>query len=82
MRLTLLAFLVSLVSVPFPSFSQVSSGSLLGDARDEKAASVEAVLITARNNDTGFTRSASTNAFGSYRIDDLLPGAYTVTAQH
>ena len=41
-----------------------------------------AVVIVARNNDTGFTRSASTNAFGSYRIDDLLPGAYTVTAQH
>ena len=43
---------------------------------------MEAVVIVARNNDTGFTRSASTNAFGSYRIDDLLPGAYTVTAQH
>ena len=24
----------------------------------------------------------STNEFGSYRIDDLLPGANTVTAQH
>jgi hypothetical protein len=77
-------FLIFLVFLAcgIPSFSQVSSGSLLGDARDEKAASVEAVLIVARNNDTGFTRSASTNAFGSYRIDDLLPGAYTVTAQH
>ncbi len=41
-----------------------------------------AVAIAVRNNDTGFTRSASTNEFGSYRIDDLLPGAYTVTAQH
>ena len=77
-------FLVFLIFLVFqlPVFSQVSSGSLLGDARDEKAASVEAVQIVARNNDTGFTRSASTNAFGSYRIDDLLPGAYTVTAQH
>jgi Carboxypeptidase regulatory-like domain/TonB dependent receptor len=82
-----LVFLVFLVFLEFlvfpsPSFSQVSSGSLLGDAHDEKAASVEAVVIVVRNNDTGFTRSASTNAFGSYRIDDLLPGAYTVTAQH
>ncbi len=65
-----------------PAFSQVSSGSLLGDVRDEKAATVEAAVIVARNNDTGFTRSVSTNDFGSYRIDDLLPGAYTVTAQH
>src|SRR5271166_1766502 len=81
MRTSFLVFLVFLV-FRVPALSQVSSGSLLGDARDEKAASVEAVLIVARNNDTGFTRSASTNAFGSYRIDDLLPGAYTVTAQH
>ena len=65
-----------------PSFSQVSSGSLLGDARDEKAAAVPAVVIVARGIDTGFTRSTATNAFGSYRIDDLLPGAYTVIAQH
>ncbi len=81
------AFLVFFVFLKFldlgtPAFSQVSSGSLLGDVRDEKAASVEAVLIVVRNNDTGFTRSASTNTFGGYRIDDLLPGAYTVTAQH
>jgi hypothetical protein len=75
-----LAFLVFL-KFPLPALSQVSSGSLLGDAHDEKAAAVEGVLVVARNNDTGFTRSASTNAFGSYRIDDLLPGAYTVAAQ-
>ncbi len=83
----LLAFLVLLVFLvlpvfQIPAFSQVSSGSLLGDARDEKGASVGAVLVVARNNDTGFTRSAASNEFGSYRIDDLLPGAYTVTAQH
>ncbi|MBZ5611414.1 MAG: TonB-dependent receptor [Acidobacteriia bacterium] len=65
-----------------PSAAQVSSGSLLGDVRDQKKATVEAVTIVARNNETGFSRTASSNAFGSYRIDDLLPGAYTVTAQH
>jgi hypothetical protein len=78
LRLVFPVFLLSCI----PSLSQVSSGSLLGDARDEKAASVPAVLVVARNNDTGFSRSVSSNEFGSYRIDDLLPGAYTVTAQH
>ena len=63
-------------------WGQVSSGSLLGDVRDEKAASVAGVVIQARNNQTGFSRSAVSNDFGSYRIDDLLPGAYTVIAQH
>ena len=40
-------FLVFLVFLAFaiPSFSQVSSGTLLGDAHDEKAASVAAVDI-------------------------------------
>jgi hypothetical protein len=63
-------------------WAQVSSGSLLGDVRDQKSASVAGAVIQARNDSTGFSRSATTNAFGSYRIDDLLPGVYTVTAQH
>src|ERR1700693_4139128 len=63
-------------------WGQVSSGSLLGDMSDEKSASVAGVIVQARTNQTGFSRSAATNGFGSYRIDDLLPGAYTVTAQH
>lgn len=74
--------LVLLLLLPsLPSRAQVSSGSLLGDARDEKGASVPEVTVVARDNDTGFSRTATTNGFGSYRIDDLLPGAYTVTAQ-
>jgi hypothetical protein len=64
------------------AFAQVSSGSLLGDARDANAGLVSGAGIVARNNDTGFSRSVFTNEFGSYRMDDLLPGAYTVTAQH
>ena len=63
-------------------WGQISSGSLLGDVRDEKSAFVPGVVIQARNNATGYFRTVTTNAFGSYRIDDLLPGAYTVTAQH
>src|ERR1700680_934860 len=63
------------------SLASVSSGSLLGDIRDEKSSLIAGVSVVARNNGTGFTRTAATNEFGSYRIDDLLPGAYTVTAQ-
>jgi hypothetical protein len=69
------------VLLAVPCAAQVSSGSLLGDIRDEMAAAIAGVSVVARNNDTGFTRTAATHEFGSYRIDDLLPGAYTVTAQ-
>jgi hypothetical protein len=78
---SILALLVFL-ALRGPSAAQVSSGSLLGDVHDEKAASIGGVLIIARNNETGFSRSATSSALGSYRIDDLLPGVYTVTAQH
>ncbi|HEX4593707.1 MAG TPA: carboxypeptidase regulatory-like domain-containing protein [Bryobacteraceae bacterium] len=75
-------FFLMFVGVAVSGWSQISSGSLLGDVRDEKAALVAGAVVQARNNQTGYARSAATNAFGSYRIDDLLPGAYTVTAQH
>ncbi len=81
LRSTILAFLLP-VCWAISAAAQVSSGSLLGDVRDEKAGTVQSATVVVRNNDTGFTRTASSNAFGSYRIDDLLPGAYTVTAQH
>ncbi len=74
--------LISLVFFALPARAQVSSGSVLGDVRDEKGAYVAGVEIQATNTATGFSRTAATNAFGGYRIDDLLPGAYTVTAQH
>lgn len=50
MQRPLVTFLGFLLCLAFqvPAFSQVSSGSLLGDARDDKTASVEAVLIVAQ----------------------------------
>lgn len=63
-----------------PLAAQVSSGSLIGDVRDEKAAYVPGVTITARNQATGFTRATVSNSYGSYRLDELIPGNYSVTA--
>jgi len=60
--------------------AQVASATLLGEIRDESSSVAPEVTITARNNGTGFARTAITNAQGVYRIDELLPGAYTVTA--
>jgi len=79
--LSLLVFCALVLVLALPMDAQVSSGSLLGDARDEKGAIIAGVAIQATSNATGFVRGAVTNEVGSYRIDDLLPGAYTVTAQ-
>ena len=62
--------------------AQVSSGTLIGDVRDAKAQAVPGARINARSDATSFARSVETTALGGYRIDDLIPGAYTVTAGH
>ena len=61
--------------------AQVSSGSLLGVVTDPSAGTVSEVKVTAVNTATGFTRTVQTGDTGQYRIDDLIPGAYTVSAQ-
>jgi outer membrane receptor protein involved in Fe transport len=61
--------------------TQVASASLLGEVRDEQSVVLPGVKVTARDEATDMIRSALTLADGSYRIDDLLPGRYTVAAE-
>src|SRR5215469_6473171 len=58
--------------------AQVASATLLGEIQDESGALAPAVTITARQDSTGFVRTAVTNTEGAYRIDDLIPGKYTI----
>ena len=60
--------------------AQVASATLLGEVHDESGALAPAANVTARQNATGFVRTAVTGSQGAYRMDDLLPGDYTVTA--
>ncbi|MGO4883764.1 MAG: TonB-dependent receptor domain-containing protein [Bryobacteraceae bacterium] len=60
--------------------AQTASASLRGAVVDESSAVAPAATVTAREESTGFARSAVTNSEGSYAIEALLPGSYTVTA--
>ena len=62
-------------------YGQISSGSLIGDVKDETSSAVTGAVVTAENRATGFSRSATTNGAGSYRIDDLIPGIYSMRVQ-
>src|ERR1039457_1105476 len=60
---------------------QVSSGTLVGDVRDETSALVAGVEVAARHNATGSARSNDTGPIGAYQFSDLAPGRYTITAE-
>jgi hypothetical protein len=74
---------VSVVSVMFAArcWGQASSGGMIGDIVDTDAKQLANVLVRVQHGATGFSRSVVSDARGAYRIDDLLPGEYTVIAK-
>ena len=58
--------------------SQATTGNIEGRVTDANGAGVPNVAITARNQDTGLTKSAQSDAEGNYSIIFLQPGNYTV----
>src|SRR5579864_2985517 len=76
-----LLFASLLLALGSVAHAQVASSTLLGEVRDESGALVPAVTVTARNNANGFVRSSMTGQQGAYRIDELLPGDYTLSTE-
>ncbi|MBS1787174.1 MAG: TonB-dependent receptor [Acidobacteria bacterium] len=82
MKLALSLRVIALMLTVAPiTVGQVSSAALLGEVSDEASAALPGAKVTARHEATGFSRSVVTNTEGSYRIGDLLPGRYTITAE-
>jgi hypothetical protein len=61
------------------SSAQLTTASIVGTVTDTTGAVIPGATVTATNDDTQFTRSATTNAEGSYRLDFLPIGHYSVT---
>ena len=58
---------------------QTVNGNLLGSVLDQQQAAVANAQVSSRNVDTGATRTATTDASGSYRIASVPAGRYEVT---
>src|ERR1700692_294857 len=74
--LPILAVLFSCVCAPF-SGAQVSA-SLSGGITDQSGAAVSAASVTAKNTDTGVSRTVPTDQSGRYRFFALAVGPYEV----
>ena len=62
--------------------AQVStSGQIRGRVVDEAGAAVQAVVVVARNVDTGLERQTSSSERGDYVVRMLPPGSYNLTTR-
>ncbi|MGA7461327.1 MAG: carboxypeptidase regulatory-like domain-containing protein [Candidatus Korobacteraceae bacterium] len=71
---------IAVVMAPSLMAQSQVSGDLTGTITDPSGAVVPNATVTLKSDATGATRSATSNASGSYRFSLLQPGAYTVSA--
>ena len=62
--------------------AQTSFGTIVGAVTDPSQAAVPDVSITVTNTRTGVAREAKTNQVGNYQVESLIPGLYSVKAEH
>ena len=60
-------------------YAQQITGAIAGTVKDEQGALVANASVTATNVATGFTRITNTGSEGTYNIQYLPIGTYTVT---
>jgi hypothetical protein len=70
-----LLFVFSLIS-----FSQTTTAVLFGTLRDTAGGAITGATITAEDSARGIRRSAVSDRQGSYRVAELPPGVYQLTA--
>ncbi len=73
--------LAVLLSIPQPAAGQATGASLAGRVVDEQGGGLPAATVTVKSTSTGFTRSITTAADGTYRFASIPADTYTVTTQ-
>lgn len=73
-----LAVLAVLLAVPMMASAQITTATIVGTISDPSGAQVPAASVTARNVDTGLTRTVVSGEDGYYRLEFLPVGNYVV----
>ena len=69
------------MSLNIEVIAQATNASLTGTVTDITGATVEDVVVTARNIKTGVAQDTKTNGRGIYQFPSLQPGVYEVSAE-
>jgi outer membrane receptor protein involved in Fe transport len=75
MRIAALLMAVAVLTAA-PAFAQQTTGSITGRVTDAQGGAVPGATATARNTATGFLRTDTTDAEGTYRLTALPVGTY------
>lgn len=71
-----LLWTVLALAAPMPALAQSAGASIVGVVSDEQSGALPGVTLTARNVETGVSRTAVTDSEGRYRFGGLVPGRY------
>ena len=72
------AVLLVLLTIPLAGFAQITTATIVGTISDPGGAQVPSANVTARNIDTGLSRSVVSGEDGYYRLEFLPVGNYVV----
>ena len=78
LRKSHLAVLALLLAFPLAAVAQITTATIVGTITDPSGAILPGAQVTARNADTGLTRTVTTNESGSYRLEFLPVGNYAL----
>lgn len=73
--------IVMLLSNVGETFAQSTTAAISGTVVDERQSVIASATVTARNVQTGFTRTAQTDGDGRYNLINLPIGSYEVTVE-
>jgi len=77
MRNSAMLFLLSVATAS--ALAQTSNGTLTGTVTDPSGAAISGATISIQSVETDAVRTTQTISNGSYRIESILPGTYSVT---
>ena len=63
-------------------YGQTNVGRISGAVTDSSGGAIQGVMVKVTNDATGVSRTITTDDNGFYVVTNLLPGTYTVTAEH